>query len=64
MFVLLFSVFFENHLKNAYIPSQKSHDIFQKYGVVALNHMNRDVVEVNSSEPPMLPGSFLYEARP
>ena len=26
--------------------------------------MNRDVAEVNGSDPPMLPGSFLYEKEP
>ena len=44
--------------------SQKSHDNFQKYGVVAVNHMNHDVAEVNGSDPPMFPGSFLYEKEP
>ena len=28
------------------------------------NHMNHDVVEVNSSNPPMLPSPFLYEKEP
>ena len=26
--------------------------------------MNHDVAEVNGSDPPMLPGSFLYEKEP
>ena len=55
----LFSL--ENHLENMYMPSQKSHDNFQKGGVVAVNHMNHDVAEVNGFDLPMLPGSFLYE---
>ena len=46
------------------VPLQKSHDNFQKQGVVAVNHMNRDVAEVNGSDPPMLPGAFLYEKEP
>ena len=32
--------------------------------MVAVNHMNDDVAEVNDSDPPMLPGSFLYEKEP
>ena len=32
--------------------------------MVAVNHMNHDVAEVNGSNPPMLPGSFLYEKEP
>ena len=32
--------------------------------MVAVNHMNHDVAEVNGSDPPMLPGSFLYEKEP
>ena len=56
--VLLFSVFFENRLKHAYILSQKSHD---NQGMVAVNHMNHDVVGVTGSDPPRLSGSFLYE---
>ena len=51
----------ENHLENTYMPSQKSHDNFQKEGMVAVNHMNHDVAEVNGSDFPMLPGFFLYE---
>ena len=46
------------------MPSQKSHDNFQKLGAVAVNHINHDVVEVNSSDSPILPGSFLYEKEP
>ena len=56
--VLLFSVFFKNCLKHAYMLSQKSHD---NQGMVAVNHMNHDVVGVTGSDPPRLPGSFLYE---
>ena len=41
------------------MPSQKSHDNFQKLGVVAVNHMNHDVAEVNGSDLAMLPGFFL-----
>ena len=32
--------------------------------MVAANHMNHDVAEVNGSDPPMLPGAFLYEKEP
>ena len=32
--------------------------------MVTVNHMTHDVAEVNSSDPPMLPGSFLYEKEP
>ena len=32
--------------------------------MVAANHMNHDIAEVNGSDPPMLPGSFLYEKEP
>ena len=32
--------------------------------MVTVNHMNHDVAEVNGSDPPMLPGSFLYEKEP
>ena len=32
--------------------------------MVAVNHMNHDVAEVNGCDPPMLPGSFLYEKEP
>ena len=32
--------------------------------MVAVNHMNQDIAEVNGSDPPMLPGSFLYEKEP
>ena len=32
--------------------------------MVAANHMNHDVAEVNGSDPPMLSGSFLYEKEP
>ena len=39
----------------------KSHDSFQEWGVVTVNHMNRDVAEVNSFDPRMLPG---YEKEP
>ena len=30
----------------------------------SVNHMNHDIAEVNGSDPPMLPGSFLYEKEP
>ena len=43
------------------MPLQKSHDNFQKEGVVTVNHMNHDVAEVNGSDLPMLPGFFLYK---
>ena len=36
----------------------------KKQAVVAVIHMNRDIAEVNSSNSPMLPGSFLYEKEP
>ena len=29
--------------------------------MVTVNHMNHDVAEANGSDPPMLPGSFLYK---
>ena len=32
--------------------------------MVAVNHMNHDVAEVNGSDPPMLLGSILYEKEP
>ena len=32
--------------------------------MVAVNHMNHDVAQVNSSDLPILPGSFLYEKEP
>ena len=47
-----------------YMPSHKSHDNFQNQGVIAVNHMNHDVAEVNCSDPPMFPGSFLYKKEP
>ena len=58
---LEFGVFLK---KLAHVALQKSHDNFQKWGVVTVNHMNYDVAEVNSSDPQMLPGSFLYEKEP
>ena len=33
-------------------------------GVPNGNHMNDDVAEVNGSDPPVLPGSFLHEKEP
>ena len=38
--------------------------IISKIGRGHVNHMNHDVAEVNGSDPPMLPGSFLYEKEP
>jgi len=38
--------------------------IAPKWGVPNGNHMNDDVVEVNGSDPPVLPGSFLHEKEP
>ena len=32
--------------------------------MVAVNHMNHDRADVNGSNPPMLPGSFLYKKGP
>ena len=32
--------------------------------MVTVNHMNHDIAEVNYTDPPMLPGSFLYEKEP
>ena len=51
------------------LPSQKSRDNIQFLVIifnylVAVNHMNYDVAEVNGSDPPMLPGSFLCEKEP
>ena len=42
----------------------KSHDNFQKWGVVTVNHMNDDVAEVNDLYSQLLLDSFLYEKEP
>ena len=59
-----FSLSFSKKRVLVYVPSQKSHDNFQKQGMVTVNHMNHDIAEVNGSDPPMLPGSFLYKKEP
>jgi len=38
--------------------------IAPKWGIPNGNFMNDDVVEVNGSATPMLPGSFLHEKEP
>lgn len=40
-----------------HVALQQSHDIFQKWGVVTVNHMNDDITEVNGFDHWMLPGS-------
>ena len=51
-----------NLFENLHTWPRKNH--MQKWGVVTVNHMNYDVVEVNGPDPRMLPGSFLYEKEP
>ena len=45
------------------MPLQKSHDNFPKEGVVAINHMNRDVVKVNGSDLPNVARLFPLRER-
>jgi len=45
-----------------HVALQQSHDIFQKWGVVTVNHMNDDITEVNGFDPWMLPGSSVRKS--
>ena len=45
-------------------PQRKSHDNFQKQGVLSVNHMNVDTAEVNGFDPRMLPATFLNKKEP
>ena len=55
-------LFFPTVCKNLLMcPHIKSHDNFLKQGVLSVNHVNDDMVEVNGFNHRILPGSSFYK---